>query len=203
MIDGGPLRISRATTRQVSYRGESARRQPEAHEPMEPSMPTDQPQRAAQSRQVAQEREAPPKASDLGWLKWAVIGLLVAGIAVLGWLLWSSQRVPGVASAIDTSKYQAVFLSNGQVYFGKLELISDDYMRLTNIYYLERQLTANTDEEDETDIQNPTDNNFQLLKYSDVLYGSEDAMVISKDDVIRFENLRTDGVVAKAIANRQ
>src|SRR5690606_1863481 len=129
--------------------------------------------------------------------------VVVAAVAVVGWLFWPTNNA--VEGTIDTEKYQAVFLSNGQVYFGKLGIVDNDYMKLTNVYYLERQLSTTTegDTNPVDDVNAQTgENNFQLLKYSDVLYGSEDAMVISKDDIIRFENLRSDGVVAKAIANR-
>ena len=120
------------------------------------------------------------------------------------WLLWPGDA--SLKSTIDSERYQAVFLSNGQVYFGNLTEVDGKYLQLTNVYYLERQLTAG-DSEDAAESDTATepavdDNNFQLLKYSDVLYGSEDKMVIAKDSILRYENLRPDGVVAKAIANR-
>ncbi len=204
MIDGGPLRISRATTRQGSYRRESARRQPEEPEPMEPSMPANQPQRTMQHRQVPQEHEPSIHERSHDWVRWILGSLIIAVIIFVGWFWVSKQSETSLASTIDSDKYQAVFLSNGQVYFGKLELVNNDYMKLSNIYYLERQVTTTSSDDAGNEVQqNPTDNNFQLLRYSDVLYGSEDEMIISKDDIIRYENLRNDGVVAKAIANRQ
>ena len=50
---------------------------------------------------------------------------LVAGIlllALVGWFAYG--RLSGSASVIDSSKYQAVFFTNGQVYFGKLFQLS-------------------------------------------------------------------------------
>ncbi len=219
MIDGGPLRTSRPTGRQVSHHDESVRYQPEEPPKTEAVMPSErQPERHAhtQHQQVEyqpaeapqrvkespKEPKAPKEPKNFSWVKWPIILLVIVALGVAGWMY-----VPmggSVAATIDDDKYQAVFLSNGQVYFGNLSIVNGDYMELTNVYYLERQLTAtDTETEDETEAE-PTagENNFQLLKYSDVLYGSEDAMIISKDDIIRFENLRNDGVVAKAIANR-
>lgn len=205
MIDGGPLYTSRSTGRQVAYRSTSVRRRQEEPEPMEPAMSAEQPRQ--QYRTVEPEQKGVPVQESRArgvWMKGVGIVVAMLLLAAAGWYFLSGQR--GIASAIDTEKYQAVFLSNSQVYFGKLTDINGDYMKLTNVFYLERQMTANSGSDDASNAEesaNPNDNNFQLLKYSDVLYGSEDAMVISKDDIIRFENLRPDGVVAKAIANRR
>jgi hypothetical protein len=157
-----------------------------------------------QEDDLRQPRARAPR--NLGWIKWAVLVIVIAAVGVAGWFLMP-RGDSDIATTIATDKYQAVFLSNGQVYFGKLSIVNGDFMKLTNVFYLERQLTAEnngtTTEETTDQTAANGDNNFQLLKYSDVLYGSEDAMIISKDDIIRYENLRSDGVVAKAIANRR
>ena len=202
MIDGG-LRPSRPNGRQVAYRSESVRRQPEEPQYAEQAAPVEPPRQQEHSRHT-EPTTAVKSSPRFAWVKWAVIALVVAALAVSAWIFRPNEA--SVAATIDTGKYQAVFLSNGQVYFGRLSVVNSEFMKLTNVFYLERQLTAGTDTESETNTnEQPTsgDNNFQLLKYSDVLYGSEDAMIISKDDIIRFENLRSDGVVAKAIANRR
>src|SRR5258708_2321770 len=38
---------------------------------------------------------------------------------------------------VNTKENQAVFLSNGQVYFGHITTLNDKYMRLDAIYYLQ------------------------------------------------------------------
>lgn len=215
MIDGGPLRTSRPTGRQVEFQDEPVRYQPEEPQRVEPVVHAEQPRRSSQYRQPEPQRlervepvAAAPKAPrNYSWVKWPIIAVLLLALGFAAWRFWPMPS--SVEATIDSDKYQAVFLSNGQVYFGKLAVVNNDYMELTNVYYLERQLTTDTDPtgeqpatEEEATTTPTGENNFQLLKYSDVLYGSEDAMVISKDDIIRFENLRTDGVVAKAIANR-
>lgn len=209
MIDGGPLRTSRPTGRQADYQDEPPRYQPEEPQRAE-SLPSQEQTRRSRSHQQAAPEPMDPVATapkapkNLSWVKWVIFAVLIVAIAVAGWMFWPNNQ--NVAMTIDSDKYQAVFLSNGQVYFGRLSVVNSDYMKLTNVYYLERQLTSDgegTAGEEEGESTNPTgDNNFQLLKYSDVLYGSEDEMVISQDDIIRYENLRSDGVVAKAIANR-
>lgn len=206
MIDGGPLRTSRPTGRQTTYRNESVRYQPEEPQHVEPAAPMEAPRHVPVEYQADPvPSRAPRRVSSTAWMKWVAVVAALGLIVAAGWMLLPTNS-RAVASTIDTDKYQAVFLSNGQVYFGKLSVVDAEYMRLTNVYYLERQLTAGDTADEESDNKTtPTssDNNFQLLKYSDVLYGSEDAMIISKDDIIRYENLRSDGVVAKAIANRR
>ncbi len=214
MIDGGPLRTSRPAGRQGVYEEEPVRYQPEEPQVAESATVMEQqqprPAQRPQRQEEPVEQVVPRRPRNLSWVKW--LGGVVVVISLVAATLLLIPKLYGdiaTTATIDSGKYQAVFLSNGQVYFGKLTVVSADYMKLTSVYYLERQLTTNgttTDDESETDTAvNPTgdNNNFQLLKYSDVLYGSEDAMVISRDDIIRYENLRPDGVVAKAIANRR
>lgn len=210
MIDGGPLRTSRPTGRQAqtTYRAEPVRYQREESVQAEPVMQAEPSRHVQQYRQEEQPElpRAPRAPRNLSWVKWVLLVIAIAAIGTLGWLFWPRSN-SSVAATIDADKYQAVFLSNGQVYFGKLTIVNNDFMKLTNVFYLERQLTTGTEDaakQESTDQQATNgDNNFQLLKYSDVLYGSEDAMIISKSDIIRYENLRSDGVVAKAIANRR
>jgi len=205
MIDGGALRTSRPAGRQATHRGAPVRYQPEDSHYAEPMVQPEVQRQPVQNRQPEQVR-AVRQPRNLAWVKWVAAVLLIAIIGVAGWM-FIPRGNSGIAATIDSDKYQAVFLSNGQVYFGKLAIVNGDFMKLTNVFYLERQLTASTgdseDGETNTPPVNSSENNFQLLKYSDVLYGSEDAMIISKDDIIRYENLRPDGVVAKAIANRR
>lgn len=199
MIGGGPSRTPQPTSRRAAYRTEVSNQQVEEPRPV----PMEELERPAplQRQQSAPRYAAPEKKRGFAWLKWLVGALVIVAAAAVIWFIWSGQR--NVEATIDSDKYQAVFLSNGQVYFGKLSVVNTEYMQLTNVYYLERQLTAGETAEQADQAATPGDNNFQLLKYSDVLYGSEDMMVISKTDIIRYENLRSDGVVAQAIANRQ
>ncbi|MBH2007597.1 hypothetical protein I8H83_03270 [Candidatus Saccharibacteria bacterium] len=129
-----------------------------------------------------------------------VIAVVVIVLGVGGWFAWSSTRGAAV-NTIDTSKYQAVFFTNGQVYFGKLQLAGGDYMKLTDIYYLQNnQQTAAEGEDANNPQQASTDqSNVQLIKLGDEIHGPEDEMIISKDQVLFYENLKTDGKVAQSI----
>jgi len=94
---------------------------------------------------------------------------------------------------VDDTKLQAVFLNGGQVYFGDITHLKDDYLRLTNVYYLRvnQQVQPNNKQQAEQDIS--------LVKLGCELHGPEDEMIINNDQVIFWENLKTDGQVAKAV----
>lgn len=133
------------------------------------------------------------------WLRAAFIimlfSLTIVALAVV-WLL----HVGGMREShfVDTTKYQAVFLSNGQVYFGKVKDISEKYINLQNIYYLNSN-SSSTDKNN----ANAQPNNFALIKLGCELHGPVDQMVINREQVTFWENLKTDGQVAKGIAQWQ
>ena len=174
----------------------------------------DQPEQASKPAEVPKVEQFKPKAEEpkkmrrnlkshsLGDEKsykkplFIGVGALVAlAIVVLGgWTLFSGM---GNTSGIDGGKYQAVFFTNGQVYFGKLQTFNSDYMKLTDIYYLQ---TQSADAESENPQKTTTDQgNPTLIKLGSEIHGPEDAMIISKDQVLFYENLKTDGKVAQSI----
>jgi hypothetical protein len=125
-----------------------------------------------------------------------VIMVAAVAIVVSGWFFW--PRSQGAGGAIDTARYQAVFFTNGQVYFGKLKPLEGGYMKLTDVYYL--QAPAGSAEGSENPQDTATDqSNVQLIKLGDEIHGPEDAMIISKEQVLFYENLKTDGKVAQSI----
>lgn len=103
------------------------------------------------------------------------------------------------AATIDSSKFQAVFFTNGQVYFGKLRALNGDYMKLTDIYYLQAQETQ-TNSENPQQTSEQTSPDVQLIKLGNEVHGPVDEMIISKDQMLFFENLKADGKVAQSIA---
>lgn len=123
--------------------------------------------------------------------------VVIALVAILGWSIVTNLSKP--ASAIDSGKYQAVFFTNGQVYFGKLREYNTEYMKLTDVYYLQTQAT-----EEQTDPKNPQKttsdkNSTTLIKLGDEIHGPEDEMIVSKDQVLFYENLKKDGKVSQSI----
>ena len=124
------------------------------------------------------------------------IVLAVAVIALSGWFLSRSST----AATIDSNKYQAVFFTNGQVYFGKLKPVNANYFKLTDVFYIQAQEA----ESEKTDSENPqkTSNqstDIRLIKLGSEVHGPDDEMIISKDQILFFENLKKDGKVSDSI----
>jgi hypothetical protein len=190
-MDGGPYRSQRPVERRAANRPEPAYRPPE--EPQLAAEPPRPPAHRAAAPRTA-EKEAKP---FLKRFLWPIIVLIVLAV-VGGWFAWSSMS--SGTTAIDNSKYQAVFFSNGQVYFGKLSSFNSGYLKLTDIYYLQSQQSTGDSKTSSNPQSTSTDqNNVQLIKLGDEIHGPEDQMIISKDQVLFYENLKTDGKVAQSI----
>ena len=95
------------------------------------------------------------------------------------------------------SDYHAVFLTNGQVYFGKITEERERYIKLTDIYYL--QLKQPLQNQGAVEQLNPSD--ISLIKLGNELHGPTDAMNINRDQVLFIEDLKDDSNVVTAIAN--
>lgn len=120
----------------------------------------------------------------------AIISVAILFLAVVGYggyCLTNSS-----AAFINSSQYQAIFTTNNQAYFGKMQRLSDGGYRMTNVYYL--QQSGNTSQRANTDNQTP-----QLVKMGSELHGPEDAIVFDKHQVLFWENLKSDSKVSKAI----
>lgn len=130
-----------------------------------------------------------------GWLRIIFVVLLFSGtvllLGIVGLLYMGKDKE---AKYVVKDMNQAVFLTNGQVYFGKIGAVTDEYVNLTNIYYLNSQQQEGADAKDQTQ-----QTNFSLVKLGCELHGPEDRMIINRDQVSFWENLKSDGKVAKAI----
>lgn len=124
--------------------------------------------------------------------------VLIVLILIAFGLLWFFRgNSYDEASQINKSEYQAIFLTNGQVYFGHLQQLNPEYAKLTNIFYLQVQQTVQPKEGTSSN-QNQ---NVQLVKLGNELHGPEDAMQINRSQIIFWENLKPSGKVTEAIAN--
>jgi hypothetical protein len=131
------------------------------------------------------------------WLRVVWVVLLFSATVVmvaLAALLYLGG--PDESSQIDMKKQQAVFLTNGQVYFGKVKSVNSKYLDLRNIYYLNvnQQVQPNQNKDQQAQ------NSISLVKLGCELHGPSDQMIINRDQVTFWENLKDDGQVAKAIA---
>lgn len=118
---------------------------------------------------------------------------LILLIALLGWVLYSRSS----GTLIESNQYQAVFLNNGSVYFGKLQQKNSQYYTLTDVYYFEsKAASANPTSQ----VTNETSTLPKLIKLGKELHAPEDRMNIEQSQISFFENISSDGAVAKAIA---
>ena len=124
-----------------------------------------------------------------------IVGVLVAlaVIALSGWFLQRSST----AATIDNDKYQAVFFTNGQVYFGKLDQVNAGYFKLTDVFYIQAQEASANSENPQQTASDSTD--IRLIKLGSEVHGPDDEMIISKEQILFFENLKKDGKVSDSI----
>jgi hypothetical protein len=129
---------------------------------------------------------------------WIVV-IIVVAVAILGAVgMWAYNTFTS-PDGIKKNQYQAIFLTNGQVYFGKLGSVNDKYIDLTDIYYLQVQQSVQP-----TDRTNSnSDPQVSLAKLGSELHGPEDQMHISRDQVLFWENLKDNGKVVDAIKKNQ
>src|SRR4051812_40306484 len=93
------------------------------------------------SRPAAPQATMPMESSSSGNSKmpWIVLVVVVLVLLVVG-ALFREKLFGKKADTMATAKsgtYQAVFLTNGQVYFGKISEVHGDYVGLSDIYYLQ------------------------------------------------------------------
>lgn len=125
--------------------------------------------------------------------------LIAAAIIIVGGLaLWwvKSHRAD---FAVKGDKYQAIFMTNGQVYFCKLSNLSDTYVTCKDIYYLQVQQAVQPADNKDKDKQPQV----SLAKLGSELHGPDDEMHINRDQVLFWENLKDDSKVVKAIKDNQ
>ena len=117
------------------------------------------------------------------------VALLLVAVA-----LYAGLSSPGAESKqINTKQYQAVFLTNGQVYFGKITDLNNKYLVLKNVFYIEN----NASNASTTTNQNA---NYTLRKLGTTeLHLPEDMMVVNRETVTFWENLKDTGQVVTKI----
>jgi cytoskeletal protein RodZ len=139
------------------------------------------------------------------WARIALLVIVVVVVIVVVWWLVAMHRNTtsnSEANAVNTSEYQAVFLTNGQVYFGKLKVVNPVYLKLTDIYYLQVQSSTSgtTSASQLSDTSSSSKgSSVQLVKLGNELQGPEDMMAINREQVLFWENLKPSGKVTQAI----
>lgn len=178
-----------------SFSGRSGR-QPVHREPTPQPRPSEAPAHHSAPPVVPQSPRSLKDASK--GKKGIVLGLLLFGLALWGGIAGYNELM--MSRLIDGGKYQAVFLTNGQVYFGKLSRVGGNTYKLNKIFYLQAAQTSTAEE----DAKNPqktstTNSDVQLIKLGNEVHGPDDQMIIDKAQVLFYENLTKDGKVSQSI----
>lgn len=134
--------------------------------------------------------------------KWGKIGFVglfaVAAVLLLAvaTLAGTGNKASNEQKFVDNNKLQAVFLSTGQVYFGKIKTLNSNYFVVSNIYYLQTSSTG-------TGAAANANTSVSLVKLGCELHSPFDQMVINRSQVTFWENLQDTGQVAKAVKSFQ
>ncbi len=131
-----------------------------------------------------------------------IVVITLAILAILGVAMAVDKTISKYKLRQATSaEYQAVFLSNGQVYFGKLEKNHYGYV-LRDIYYLKTAQNiqpATSEQGSSTPNSSDSQQTLQLVKLGSEVHGPEDAMYIDRDKIMFWENLKSDSKVVQTI----
>lgn len=97
--------------------------------------------------------------------------------------------------SLSQESYHAVFLSNNQVYFGKLSKTNTSFPVLSDVYYIQAFTS-----EDLASTAN-TSGQLQLVKLGSELHQPQDTMYLNKEQILFIEPLKPDSKIVQAIAN--
>lgn len=125
------------------------------------------------------------------WMKGGFAIMLISlTIIVVGTVFLMHIANPNSGKYVRSNKFQAVFLQNGQlVYFGHIKGISQKYIYLTDIFYLNNDSSNSA----------ANSKSVSLVKLGCELHGPYDEMVLNADQVSFWENMKDDSKVVKAI----
>ena len=117
----------------------------------------------------------------MGKSKFHTIGLILA-IILLSVLVYAT-----LGNKVNTIKnpYSAVFLRTGDMYFGKLSRFPK--LTLSDVWYLQ----VSTQEDQQT--------GFNLVKFTNTLFGPKDKMEINRENVVWISKLADDSQVVDYI----
>ena len=153
---------------------------------------------AAPATHAAEPDHKPEKASgkskQYNWLQ-LFNGIMLIAIAILVGCVALAMTRSGTSASSDTNesqlvkadKYQAVFMQNGESYFGHIVTMNDQYIRLTHVYYLTRNSDA-------------SNSDYTLIKLGcQQIHNPYDQIVINRAQIKFWENIQDDGTVVTNI----
>ena len=144
------------------------------------------------------------RGSGKGW-KVLVVILIIIIIVILGWFAFVTMGkgagIGGDKIAPVDNSWQAVFLTNGQVYFGKVKSVGEETLGLSEIYYLQVVTRPLQTSQVGTNQPAQTQQELTLIKLGNEIHGPQDSMTINRDQILLTEKLKNDSKVVEAINN--
>lgn len=171
-------------------------REPAYRQPEETQAPAEYTARPARSA-GGSDYSGPRKPSKKGIILTIAALVFVIILGLIAWFVFAGQKAQ--PTGIDNGRFQAVFLANGQIYFGKLETFSDSTFKMTKIYYPQ----TSTDETASAATAQSQNSNIQLIRLGDEVHGPDNEMYLTKDQVLYYENLKSDSKVSQLIKQNE
>lgn len=130
-------------------------------------------------------------------LKSLLIAILVVAVVFGAYYVWISLDKNVVDFDPTASEYYALFLTNGQVYFGKPVKKNKSEFVISDVYYL--QVTDTTT----TAAEQLTEPRFSLVKLGQELHGPTDKLYVNQINLLFYEQLKNDSKVVESIKSYQ
>jgi hypothetical protein len=144
-----------------------------------------------------------PSASTCSGKSWtSLVMILIVTIIVVFIVVLGMKYLPGMIDPIakaSASQWQGVFLTNGQVYFGKVKGVSGKTLNLEEIYYLQVVEKPLQRTQEGGDKSNQTQQELTLIKLGNEIHGPTDAMTINREHILLTVKLKDDSRVVQAI----
>lgn len=125
--------------------------------------------------------------------KWLVVLVVVSVIAAVS-LGVAKMVLNGGMDGINRDRYQAVFLADDSagvsVYFGKLERLPDGYYKLSNVFFLPADQTADKISQDKT---------AQLARMADQIHSPQDMLILPREQIAYYQNMDESSTFAQYI----
>lgn len=135
-----------------------------------------------------------------GWVRAVWVVLLFSATVVVGGILSLLFFVnPGEQKYVDSSKFQALYLNNQEVYFGKIKTINARFIDLQDVFSTTNPSALKATQS----AKSATTTALSIVKPDCNAYGSYDEMIIARGDVRYWQNLRPDSQVVQAINARE
>lgn len=137
-----------------------------------------------------------------GGIMGKVVAVIVIAIIIAAVVMFLRKDKISSNTVVDSTKYQAVFVANDQVYFGKVSGENKQYVSLSDVYYLVLKQPLQNQKEGEDQNQEQPKPGYSLIKLGKEMHGPT-SMSINRDQILFIENLADDSKVVSAITGQK